>query len=181
MSQKNQSRLFLTFTISLSLFIIILFKKDTHHLQSFLASTGPATPLVIILLFGLLSITPFPPDPLALINGALFGPVYGTLVSLTGNNFAAIIEYYLGTKINIATNFDKQKKHLPFNLDHLPANSFIFLFFGRFIPGFGGKLVSLTAGIYRVNFWRFAWTTCLANILGSLLYAAIGHSILNLV
>jgi uncharacterized membrane protein YdjX (TVP38/TMEM64 family) len=181
MLKKIQAWAILIITITISILIVIYLKRDFDNIHNLIIYLGPIAPLVSILFFGLLSITPIPSDPLALINGAVFGPFYGSLISLAGNNFAAFIEYYLGTNINTLANFDQQKKHLPFNLGKLPANSFYFLFFGRFIPGFGGKLISLMAGLYHVPLWRFTWTTTIANILGSALYALGGNALLNLI
>jgi uncharacterized membrane protein YdjX (TVP38/TMEM64 family) len=181
MLKKIQAWVILLLTITTSILIVIYLKRDFDNIHKLIIYLGPIAPLVSILLFGLLSITPIPSDPLALINGAVFGPSYGSLISLVGNNFAAIVEYYLGTNINTLTNFNKQKSKLPFGLDKLPADSFIFLFFGRFIPGFGGKLISLTAGLYHVPLKRFLWTTTIANIFGSILYAVGGNTILNLI
>lgn len=181
MPKKIQPWIIILLSFAISVSVIAYLKHDLNDIHKYIISLGPIAPLFSILLFGILSVTPIPSDPIALVNGAIFGPFYGSLISLIGNNFAAFIEYYLGTNINTLTKFNTQKTKLPLNLGNLPANSIIFLTLGRLIPGFGGKLVSFTAGLYRVPLWRFTWTTTITNTLGSVIYATSGNTLINLI
>lgn len=97
---------------------------------------------------GILSATPIPTDPIVILNGAFFGLWVGILVSWMGNNLASIIEYYIGRGLGEIANFEKIKSKLPLGLSKFPADSVWFLLCGRFIPQFGGKIVSLTGGFY---------------------------------
>lgn len=172
--------LFLIFvTIFLPLALIIYFRKDFQNIEEKIPTTGIAGPLLSILLMGILSATPIPTDPIVIFNGAIFGPVIGVLVSWMGNNLAAIIEYFIGKGIGQIADFDKQRKRLPFGLDKFPADSAMFLIFGRFIPQFGGKVVSITGGVYHVPFWRYLWTAVVSNLFGSVLLAVGGYEILH--
>ncbi len=161
------------------IFVIIYFAKDIRFLEKAIHSTGVAGPIISILLMGLLSATPIPTDPIVVLNGALFGPWIGILVSWMGNNLAAVIEYFIGIGIGKVSDFEKQKKNLPFGLDKFSPDSPIFLIFGRFIPQFGGKLVSVTSGVYRVKFSRYLWTAMLSNLVGSVFLAYGGHTLLR--
>jgi uncharacterized membrane protein YdjX (TVP38/TMEM64 family) len=97
-----------------------------------------------------------------------------------GNNAAAMVEFFISRDIKRATHFDVQKKKLPLWLKKMPVTSLWFLLGVRFIPGFGGKVVSVMAGVWGVRWWRFLWTTAVANIVGSLLYALGGWSLVKL-
>ncbi len=172
--------LFLIFvTLILPIALIIYFRKDFQAIEKRIPTTGVAGPLFSILLMGILSATPIPTDPIVIFNGAIFGPVVGVLVSWMGNNLAAVIEYFIGKGIGQIADFDKQRKHLPFGLDKFPADSVIFLIFGRFIPQIGGKVVSITGGVYHVPFWRYLWTAVVSNLFGSVLLAVGGYQVLH--
>lgn len=168
-----------TLTLALPIVLIVIFSRDIRQIEKLLPRTGIAGPLFSILLMGILSATPIPTDPIVILNGALFGPLTGILVSWMGNNLAAVIEYFIGMGIGKITDFEKQKSKLPFGLGKFPADSVWFLICARFVPSFGGKVVSIAGGVYHVNFVKYLWTTFLSNILGSIVLALGGYSLLN--
>jgi len=175
---RNLSIVVLSFGIPIIL--IIVFAKDIKNIEQHIPKTGIAGPLFSILLMGILSATPIPTDPIVILNGAIFGPWIGVLVSWMGNNLAAVIEYFIGRGVGQITDFEKVKSKLPFGLSRFPADSVWFLLFGRLIPQFGSKIVSLAGGFYHVPFPRYLWTAALSNIFGSVLLAIGGYSLLHL-
>lgn len=166
-------------TFGLPIGLILFFGRDFKEIERHIPKTGVAGPLFSILLMGILSATPIPTDPIVILNGAIFGPVVGILVSWMGNNLAAIIEYFIGMGIGQITDFEKQKNKLPFGLGKFPADSVWFLIFARFVPSFGGKIVSITGGVYKVSFVKYVWTAMVSNIFGSIVLALGGYSLLN--
>src|SRR3990167_8445629 len=150
---KNiRNSLLVVVTFGLPIALLIYFRRDVKALEQMIFSAGVAGPLFSILLMGILSATPIPTDPIVILNGAIFGPFIGILVSWMGNNLAAAIEYFIGKGIGSLADFTKQKQHLPFGLDKFPADSIIFLIFGRFISQVGGKIVFIAGGVYHVPF-----------------------------
>jgi uncharacterized membrane protein YdjX (TVP38/TMEM64 family) len=166
-------------TFGLPILLIIVFRHDLKNIERLIPSAGILGPLVSIILMGILSATPIPSDPIVILNGAIFGPWMGILISWMGNNLASIIEYYIGRSLGEIADFEKIKKKLPFGLNKFSPDSIWFLLCGRFIPQFGGKIVSLTGGFYRVPLGRYLWTAILSNILGSIVLAYGGHSLLH--
>lgn len=137
-SRKLQAWIFLIVAIGISIATLVFIAHNSDKIQSLIHSVGIAGPLVSILLYAVLSVTPIPSDPLTIINGAVFGPLFGILISWLGNNLAAMVEYYIGEGIGEISDFEKQRKRLPFGLGKFPADSPWFLIFGRFVPQFGG-------------------------------------------
>ncbi len=181
MSRKKIRNILLAIiTISLPILLIIFFARDIKNIEKYVPTTGIAGPLFSILLMGILSATPIPTDPIVILNGAIFGPFVGILVSWAGNNLASVIEYFIGRAIGTISDFEKQKQKLPFGLGKFPADSPWFLIGGRFIPSFGGKLVSLAGGVYHVRFFRYIWTAVIANLIGSMFFSYGGHLLLYL-
>jgi uncharacterized membrane protein YdjX (TVP38/TMEM64 family) len=164
-----------------SIYLIVLAARHEKMIEHVVTSAGAFGPIVTILLYGLLSLTPIPSDPLTLLSGVLFGPIFGIFISWMGNNFAAMVEYYVGKSVSTITDFEEKKKHLPFGLAKLPVNSMWFLICGRFVPGLGPKIVSVLAGVYEINPWRYLASAAISNILGSILYALWGLGIFRLV
>lgn len=166
-------------TFGFPIALIIFFGRDIKEIEKIIPKTGIAGPLLSILLMGLLSATPIPTDPIVILNGAIFGPVTGILVSWMGNNLAAVIEYFIGMGIGKISDFEKQRSKLPFGLGKFPADSVWFLICARFVPSFGGKIVSITGGVYKVPFGRYLWTAVVSNIFGSIVLALGGYSLLH--
>jgi len=179
LSKNIRNILILLLSFGLPIALIIIFRHDFRHIEKLIPTTGILGPSLSVLLMGLLSATPIPTDSIVILNGAIFGPFIGVLVSWLGNDLASVIEYYIGRGLGEATDFEKTKANLPFGLSRFPADSVWFLLFGRLIPQFGGKVVSLTGGFYRVPIVRYLWTAFLSNLFGSLLLAYGGYSLLH--
>lgn len=176
-SARNIILIILTFGLPIAL--IVIFGRELESLERIIPKLGILGPLLSILLMGILSATPIPTDPIVILNGAIFGPWIGVLVSWMGNNVAATIEYFLGRGLGEMTDFEKTRKKLPFGLGRFPADSVWFLLFGRLVPQFGGKIVSLTGGFYHVPIKRYLWTAFMSNLFGSILLAVGGYSLLH--
>lgn len=159
--------------------LILFFSRHLDDTENLIRSIGWAGPLLAILIYGFLSLTPVSTDPLTLVSGALFGPFIGVLVSWMGNNLASFIEYFVGATLASVTDFEEKRAKLPFNLGRLPAASPYFLIFARLLPAYGGKIVSFIAGAYRVPLPLYTWTTFLTNFFGSLLLSLGGYSLLK--
>jgi len=169
--------LILSFGAAIALVIYVARHQET--VRELIQGLGIAGPLVSTLLYGILAFSPIPADPLTIINGAVYGSIWGGLVAWTGMNVAALVEYYVGTRIGSAAEFEQRRENLPFGLGKLPVNSVIFLLGGRMLTGAGSKAVSYLSGIYRISLWRYIWTTALSTLFGSFVFALGGAGLLN--
>jgi uncharacterized membrane protein YdjX (TVP38/TMEM64 family) len=175
---KTWAILLLSFGLAIGAVIYIARHKTA--VENFIRSMGIAGPLVSVGLYAVLGASPLPADPLTLINGAVFGPLWGAFIAWVGTTLAAVVEYYVGTRIANAAEFEERRDDLPFGLGDLPADSVLFLLGGRMLTGAGSKAVSFISGIYRVSLWRYLWTTALSTLLGAVLFALGGFGLLNL-
>lgn len=166
----------------ITLIIVFYFlAKHTHFIEVLLLRSGALAPIVAVILYPLLAPTPVTTDPITVIIGVVYGPFIGVIIAWIGNTLAALVEYFLGTKIHKITNFESAKNKIPFGLGKLPVNSVGFLLFGRMIPGYGGKIISILAGMYKVPMKRYLWTTAATNLLGSILLSFGGFGIVKLI
>jgi len=165
--------------IGLAILILYLVAKNIHDVEVIIAKAGLAGPLVAIMLYGLFAPTPVSTDPITIVSGAMYGPIYGTAIAWMGNNVAALVEYFIGRHIGETTKFDKEKKKLPLGLDKLPINSVPVLTLGRMIPFYGSKVISILAGMYKVPIKRYIWTSAVINFTGALMLSYGGFKILD--
>jgi uncharacterized membrane protein YdjX (TVP38/TMEM64 family) len=175
-----RTALIMAASIALSIGLVIFASRHEEAIKDFVTHAGVFAPLVMIVLYGVLGLSPIPSEPLTLINGALFGSVWGTLVAGTGNLAAAVVEYYLGKGINNLSNFEERRRNLPFGLGNFPADSIWFLLGARFVPGYGPKLVSVVGGVYKVPLRRYIWTAAIPTYVGAALFALSGYGLSRL-
>ncbi len=167
--------------IAILLFVIVIYflAKHSNLITDVLHKSGPWASIVAILIYPLLALTPITTDPVTVIMSVTYGPLLGAGIALIGNTIAATIEYFLGYKIGKSVNFEERKEKMPFGLGKLPVNSIGFLIFGRMIPGYGGKILSILAGAYEVPIRRYIWTTTVTNFLGSIILAYGGFGLVE--
>jgi uncharacterized membrane protein YdjX (TVP38/TMEM64 family) len=151
--------------------------KHVPALQQFITQIGIIGPLISIALQTVFGASPIPTEPLTMINGAVFGPLRGALFSWVGYMLASLIEYFIGTRIGQATNFEEQREKMPFGLGRFPADSPWFLTLARIVPGYGPKMVGIVGGVYHVSLWRFMWTAAIPNAIGALVFSFGGHGL----
>ncbi len=155
--------------------IVVAALKYFSNLETILRSMGILGPLLSVVLYGIFSVTPVPTDSLTIVNGLVYGTLFGTLIATTGNTVAALLEYFLGRKVRDVAHIKGKTFTVPVIKKKFPVNSTLFLILGRFMPGYGGKIVSLVGGIYRVPLWKYTWTALIANFVGALMFAYGGH------
>jgi uncharacterized membrane protein YdjX (TVP38/TMEM64 family) len=181
MFDNKKKKIWTILGIIIFVLVIYFLSKHTRSIESILFKSGPLAPLIAIILYPLLAPTPITTDPVTVVVGVIYGPFAGFLIAWIGNTLAALVEYYLGAKIEQATNFEGYKEKLPFGLGKLPIDSVGVLIFGRMIPGYGGKIISILAGVYKVPIKRFLWTTAITNLLGSFLLAYGGFGLVHFI
>lgn len=180
MSKKTDAILWTGITIVLFVLAIVFYKRYFHETKTLIESFGMAGPLVCVALFTILSVTPIPTDPLAIVVATLFHPLLAIAILWTGNTFAALLEYRFGKTIRNITSYEEKKHALPWGLGNMPIGSVWVLTFGRMIPGYGSKVISILAGVYGVNRWRYFWTTALINLAGALMYTGGSQFLIGL-
>jgi len=179
MNKKNRDTFFLIIGSIIVLVLLFYVAQNLKDVELIIRSAGLAGPLVAIALFGIFSLTPIPAEPLTLFCIFFFGPVIGAMITWIGGTFAASIEYNFGIHMRKITNIEAAIKKLPFGLNKMPVDSPYFLIFGRLIPGYGSKIISLVAGIHHVPLRKYLWTTALTNLIGALLLAFGGYQVLH--
>ena len=159
---------------------IVALHQDTQRLHAFLVGYGYWGTILCVLLYAFLGVTPVPSEPITVLLTSVFGPWLTALIASIGNTLAALIEFFIGGRINDISDFENYKAALPFHLGNLPINSPAFLLIGRMLPGFGPKIISIVGGVYQVPIWTYIWTAFVSNVIGAVIVALGGYSILQI-
>ncbi len=138
--------------------LVIRFQPAVEH--EIRSIGGFAYPLAIAV-FALVASAPFSvTDALAIMNGALFGPLWGSIVNAVGLVFAALLGYWINRHASRMLDLDAYLDRLPRWVKRFPVGSPAFLLSVRVIPGFGGTVATASAAAFRVPVWVHVWTMC---------------------
>lgn len=153
--------------------VAAVFSPD--NVKGWLERYGDLAPLVYIVIMSLaVVISPIPSLPLDIAAGAFFGPLMGTVYSVTGALIGAaisfsisrflgreFIERFLGGHINFCTGC---------------SDRFLtkIVFFSRLLPFFSFDIISYGAGLTKISFRKFLLATLFGMIPLTFLYNYFG-------
>jgi len=145
-----------------SFLLAALVIRHKAHVEAFLSTLGPwvAYPLAI-LVFTVVASAPFSvTDALAIMNGVIFGPLWGSLVNAIGLVFAALAGYGIARRTSHLLELEKNIARLPPWVKRFKVGSPQFLLTLRIIPGLGGTLATQIAAAFRIPVFVHVWTMC---------------------
>jgi len=162
---------------ALGLFVINEMEGDisVKAFEDVILSWGHWGVLASMGLMVLHSFVPFPAELVALANGMLYGPVWGTLVTWVGAMLGAFLAFglsrFLGRPFveTMVARRDWQRLD-EWTGTHAPQ----MVFFARFVPVISFNLVNYAAGLTRISWWTFGWTTGLGILPMTTIMAVMG-------
>jgi uncharacterized membrane protein YdjX (TVP38/TMEM64 family) len=139
-------------------FLVIRYQPRVEHE---IRSIGVLAFPLAIGVFAVVASAPFSvTDALAIMNGAIFGPLEGSIVNALGLVAAAIFGYWINQRASHLLDLHEYLARLPAWVKRFPVGSPAFLLAVRVIPGFGGTVATATAAAFRVPVWVHVWTMC---------------------
>ncbi len=143
---------------------------------------GPLGYLAAIGVMFAVAILPIPAEAPAMVNGAMFGPWAGTLVTWTGAMLGAITSFEIGRRWGrpIVRRFvsDAALERVDQALD---GAGWWGLLLARFTPVIAFTALNWGSGLANLPRKRFLWTTALGILPGALLFTATGTGISALI
>lgn len=159
----QRAEAFLIFLGSFVLAALVVRFRDAIELL--LWTIGPLAYPLAIAVMAIVASAPFSvTDALAIMNGVIFGPLWGTVVNACGIVLAAIIGYQLARRTCTLLNIQQQIEKLPAWARRFPIGSPGFLVSVRIIPGLGGTVATQSAAAFRVPLFRHVWTMSIIAI-----------------
>jgi len=155
--------------------LVIRFQPQVDY---FIRTVGPSAYPLAVAIFTVVAAAPFSvTDALAVMNGAIFGPFYGSIVNAIGLVLAALLGYWINRRASHMMEIDSYLKRLPNWVKRFPVGSPAFLLAVRIIPGFGGTVATASAATFRVPIWVHVWTMCAIAIPICTLLAIFGDRV----
>jgi uncharacterized membrane protein YdjX (TVP38/TMEM64 family) len=127
------------------------------------------------------SFIPFPAELLACANGMVYGPVWGTVITWTGAMLGAVIAFGLARRLGrpfVERMIAKRDWHV---LDDWAAKTgWRVVLIARFVPVIAFNLINYAAGLTRLTWWQFLWTTGVGILPLTVLMVVMGDNIESL-
>jgi uncharacterized membrane protein YdjX (TVP38/TMEM64 family) len=139
---------------------------------------GAWAPVASIALMILHSFVPFPAELIAIANGMLFGPVWGTVVTWIGALLGAALAFALTRRYGrpLVDRFVARKAWTGAEALHACCDARTLLL-ARLVPVISFYLINYAAGVLDVGWWRFLWTTSLGILPITVASVALGDQL----
>ena len=149
---------------------------NSAALETWVKGAGPAGPQLYVVLYAVATVLFLPGSILTLAGGALFGPVLGTVYSLTGATAGAtaaflIARYLASDWVNRrASGWIKQV------IDGVEQEGWRFVAFVRLIPLFPFNLLNYVLGLTRISLAQYVVASFVFMFPGALAYTYFGYA-----
>ncbi|MBI2737097.1 MAG: TVP38/TMEM64 family protein [Rhodospirillales bacterium] len=163
--------------VALGLFIIDKMEGEISvtAFEDVILSWGHWGVLASVGLMVLHSFVPFPAELVAVANGMLYGPFWGTIITWVGAMLGAFLAFALARAFGRPfVEAMVARRHWQRLDDWTGAHAAQMVFLARFLPVISFNLVNYAAGLTRISWWSFGWTTGLGILPMTILMAAMG-------
>jgi len=145
-------------------------------LEAWVKSAGALGPLLYMALYTVATVLFLPGSVLTLAGGALFGPVWGTLYSLTGATLGAAVAFLAARYL--ASDWVHRKaggwtKQL---IEGVEKEGWRFVAFVRLVPLFPFNLLNYALGLTRIGLVAYIIASFVFMFPGALAYTYLGYA-----
>lgn len=154
---------------------------DVEAVRSAVAAAGPVAPLVYVPISALLASIFVPGPLLAAGSGFLFGPVLGTVVTLSSTVTTAMIAALVGRRAGRDSARALIGADWSARIDDQIKRRGLWAVVGqRFIPGISDAMASYAFGAFGMPLWQMAIGALIGSMPRAFVYTALGASISDL-
>lgn len=151
---------------------------DLTDIRDAVASTGPAAPLVYVVVSAVLGSLFVPGPLLAAGSGLLFGPVLGTFVTLGATVGTATIAGLAGRRAGRESTRAVLGADRADRIDALIARGGLWAVVGqKFVPGISDAAASYAFGAFGVPLWQMMIGALIGSAPRAFVYTALGASV----
>lgn len=173
--------LFVAFLLTLFYLVAVQRVVDVEVVREAVARAGPAAPLLYIPVAALLAAIFVPGPILAAGSGFLFGPMLGTVVTLSSTVLTATIAALLGRRAGRDSARALIGTQWADRIDTQIQRRGLWAVVGqRFIPGVSDAMASYAFGAFGMPLWQMAIGALIGSAPRAFVYTALGASISNL-
>ncbi|MGE6370903.1 TVP38/TMEM64 family protein [Planococcus kocurii] len=156
-----------------------VFQVDANGIRDWILSFGLWAPLLYIVLYTVRPLIFFPASVLSIAGGLAFGAWLGTLYTIIGATFGAMLSFYVAKNLGKSLVRKKWSGNAARIQGQMEQNGFFYVLLFRLIPVINFDLISYLAAFAKVRFSSFALATFLGIIPGTFAYNFLGSSFVS--
>lgn len=149
---------------------------DPAALDAWIGGLGRWAPTTYVVVYALAAVAFVPGTIFGLAGGALFGPVWGTVVNLLGATCGATLAFLAARYLAadwIARKAGARLKHL---IAGVEAEGWRFVAFVRLVPLFPFNLSNYVLGLTRIPLGPYVLASLVCMAPGTIAYTWLGHA-----
>ncbi len=177
MNRKILSRLTLFAALVAAVAIAYLYRDrlDGAALEQWVKNAGALGPLLYMAIYAVATVLFLPGSVITLAGGALFGPVWGTLYSLTGATAGATVAFLIARYLASDWVHNKSGGWAKQLIDGVEKEGWRFVAFVRLVPLFPFNLLNYALGLTRIGVIAYIAGSYIFMLPGALAYTYLGY------
>ena len=178
MNRKTLTRIILFAALAAAIVLAYMYRDllNIAALESWVKNAGALGPVLYMAVYAIATVLFLPGSVLTLAGGALFGPVWGTLYSLTGATLGATVAFLIARYL--ASDWVHRKaggwtKQL---IEGVEQEGWRFIAFVRLVPLFPFNLLNYALGLTRIGLLAYVTGSYVFMLPGALAYTYLGYA-----
>lgn len=149
---------------------------DVQTLQTWVQHQGSWGVVAFIGLYAVATVIFMPGLILTIAGGALFGPVWGTLASLTGATLGATLAFLVSRYLVSDWVLKKTGGRLKQIIEGVESEGWRFVALVRLVPLFPFNVLNYTLGLTRIKLSHYIIASYICMFPGALAYSYLGYA-----
>jgi uncharacterized membrane protein YdjX (TVP38/TMEM64 family) len=149
---------------------------SVRGVEDLIRSWGAWGVVASVVLMVVHSFVPFPAEVVAMANGMLYGPVWGTAITWAGAMLGAWLAFGLARRLGrpfVQALVAERHHHTIERFAAYEGGGVLLL--SRFVPVISFNLINYAAGLTAISWWTFTWATGLGILPLTCLMVLAGH------
>ena len=178
MNNKRLIRILLISGLLAGMALAIIYRDhfDTAALEAWINDAGVLAPIAFIFIYALVTVLFLPGSVITLAGGALFGPVLGTFLNLTGATLGAALAFLISRYLASDWIADKAGGRARQLINGVEGEGWRFVAFTRLVPLFPFNLLNYALGLTRIRFLHYLIATYVFMLPGAIAYTWLGYA-----
>jgi len=149
---------------------------DTGALQGWVQDAGALGPALYVALYAIATVLFLPGSIITLAGGALFGPIWGTVYSLTGATIGATAAFFVARYLAADWVSRKSSGWIKQVVSGVEAEGWRFVAFVRLMPLFPFNLLNYVLGLTRISPLQYVIASYVFMFPGAFAYTYLGYA-----
>jgi len=167
--------LFLVLAAGIAVAVVYRDQLNAEALESWVKATGAAGPVIYILIYAVGTVFFLPGSVLTLTGGALFGPVLGTFVNLTGATLGALGSFLIARYLAHDWVANKTGRRIRALMNGVENEGWRFVAFVRLVPLFPFNILNYALGLTPIKLVHYFVATYIFMLPGAIAYTYLGY------